>query len=391
MILRNNKKLYIIPIILVLYFFISANISNAANTIGPVCCYTQNDSCQNFISANGSLPKCRKLNSETCNQFIDSPNKESGCEIKKEPNIGSDNCQSFCAPYNPAPTPPPDTGMPKFKMPELQISIPGLTFTKGEAINCKEENGKKVCNIPWIGEYIAGVYKYAIGIVGILAAVVLMIGGIIWIMAGGSATMIGEAKAWIGASLTGLVIALTSYVILYQINPALVGFKGLNITLVDQIPIPEDIKEFAAKCKPTGNGACATSNMVDFGNKAIEASAICMAESSGNPNAFNKSTKCSNGDYYAVWGLFQFNLSDNTFTDADGTVLNCNLAFGIKPSGKRAWVNSDPTCTVVDTDLYTKCKNAASNSVLSISNAKRLVVGSSGWGPWETNSKWCNF
>ena len=127
--------------------------------------------------------------------------------------------------------------MPKWTNPldNLQVKIPGLIFTKSNEIKCEEQNGKKICNFPWIGEYIAGIYKYAIGIVGILAAVVLMIGGVIWIMAGGSATMIGEAKAWIGASLTGLVIALCSYVILYQVNPALVGFKGLDITMVEKI------------------------------------------------------------------------------------------------------------------------------------------------------------
>jgi len=129
--------------------------------------------------------------------------------------------------------------MPNFKMPDLQIKIPGLTFTSADQIkaSCREENGKKICNFPWVGEYIAGIYKYAIGIVGILAAVVLMIGGVIWIVAGGSATMIGEAKAWIGASLTGLVIALCSYAILYQVNPALLNFKGLDITLVEKIKV----------------------------------------------------------------------------------------------------------------------------------------------------------
>ena len=127
--------------------------------------------------------------------------------------------------------------MPKLKIPDikLQVIIPGLNLTKGDAIKCTETNGKKTCNFPWIGEYIAGIYKYAIGIVGILAAVVLMVGGVLWIIAGGNATTIGEAKAWIGASLTGLVIALTSYLILYQVNPALVGFKGLDITMVEKI------------------------------------------------------------------------------------------------------------------------------------------------------------
>ncbi|MBI2459876.1 MAG: transglycosylase SLT domain-containing protein [Parcubacteria group bacterium] len=124
-------------------------------------------------------------------------------------------------------------------MPRLQIPIPQLNFTPIKKIieECKEENGQKICNFPWIGEYIAGIYKYAIGIVGILAAVVLMVGGVMWIMAGGSATMIGEAKAWIGASLTGLVIALTSYLILYQINPALTVFPPLGITQVKPLPL----------------------------------------------------------------------------------------------------------------------------------------------------------
>jgi len=279
-----------------------------------------------------------------------------------------------------------NTTMPKFNIPDikLQIDIPGLNLTKGSAIKCTEENGKKVCNFPWIGEYIAGIYKYAIGIVGILAAVVLMIGGVLWIVAGGSATMIGEAKAWIGASLTGLVIALTSYVILYQVNPALVGFKGLSIQLVDQVPIPENVKEFAAKCKPTENGECAVSKMTIFGNKAQQASAICMAESSGIKNANNPQTKCSNGDYYAVWGLFQFNLSANYLINENDEKLNCPDAFGNK-----AWVNSSPTCTITDIDLYNKCVTAASNPAIIISNAKRLA--GSGWGPWEANSKWCKF
>ena len=276
--------------------------------------------------------------------------------------------------------------MPKLNIPDidLQIDIPGLNLTKGDAIKCTETNGKKTCNFPWIGEYIAGIYKYAIGIVGILAAVVLMVGGVLWIIAGGNATTIGEAKAWIGASLTGLVIALCSYVILYQVNPALVGFKGLEIQLVDQIPVPPDVKAFAEKCKPTNSGECAVSKMTIFRERAQQASAICMAESSGVSNAKNTLTKCSNGDYYAVWGLFQFNLSANKFYDGS-TTLDCPASFGNK-----AWVNSSPTCTITNPALYQQCVNAASNPNLSRINAQKLVTTNS-WGPWEANSKWCKF
>ncbi|MBI4779675.1 hypothetical protein HY797_04495 [Candidatus Falkowbacteria bacterium] len=90
-----------------------------------------------------------------------------------------------------------------------------------------------------IARYVRAIYKYAIGIVGILAAVVLMIGGVMWIVAGGSSTMIGEAKAWIGASLTGLVLALLSYLILATVNPALVNFKTSGIQKVTELTISE--------------------------------------------------------------------------------------------------------------------------------------------------------
>ena len=331
---------------------------------------------------------CEWYRTNDCTKFS---LNEGGAKCNEKPRLPYDgsiiDAQSCCCKdITPAPSGINDS-MPNWKIPDinLQISIPGLKLTKGSAIKCTEVGGKKTCNFPWIGEYIAGIYKYAIGIVGILAAVVLMVGGVIWIVAGGSATMIGEAKAWIAASLSGLVIALCSYTILYYVNPNLVKFNPLKITIVDQIPIPENIQEFAAKCKPTDTGECAVSKMSIFGDKASEASAICMAESSGNPNVSNKTTKCSNGDYYAVWGLFQFNLSANYFYDANNNKLDCPRAFGNK-----AWVNSSPSCTVTDVNLYNQCMAAATNASLSISNAKRLA-GNSGWGPWEANSKWCNF
>jgi hypothetical protein len=84
-----------------------------------------------------------------------------------------------------------------------------------------------------IGEYVRAIYKYAIGIVGILASVVLMFGGILWIVAGGNAERVGNAKSWIGASLTGLILVLCSYTILKTVNPNLVSFQPIGIKKVD--------------------------------------------------------------------------------------------------------------------------------------------------------------
>jgi len=85
-----------------------------------------------------------------------------------------------------------------------------------------------------IADYINIIYKYAIGVVGIVAAVVLMIGGVVWLTAGGNAGQVSEAKAWIGSSLTGMILVLTSYMILYQINPDLVNIKATKITPIGE-------------------------------------------------------------------------------------------------------------------------------------------------------------
>jgi hypothetical protein len=105
-------------------------------------------------------------------------------------------------------------------MPDPEIKLfEDFKFTKPICVT--DQEGKETCSVPWIGEYIVGIYKYAIGIVGILAAVVMMFGGVRWIMAGGNASAISEAKAWIAAALTGLVLVLSSYTILHYINPSL--------------------------------------------------------------------------------------------------------------------------------------------------------------------------
>lgn len=119
-------------------------------------------------------------------------------------------------------------------MPRLQITIPNLNLSPLASV-CTGEGANRTCSTAWIAQYITAIYKYALGIVGILATVVLMVGGIIWLTAGGSASRITEAKAWIGASLTGLIIALASYTILYQVNPNLVTFGFTTFGVVQEI------------------------------------------------------------------------------------------------------------------------------------------------------------
>jgi hypothetical protein len=270
---------------------------------------------------------------------------------------------------------------PKFKIPELQVDL-GVKFTQP---NCTQgENGQYICEVNWLGEYLTWIYNYALKIIGILAAVMLMAGGLLWLISGGDAGKIGQAKEIIIGSITGLIILMSSYLILVQVNPNLVKMNPISIGNLDRdsIPAPEDTVAFKGKCKATDTGACAIANMKIFGNRAEQASAICMAESGGDPKVSNKTTFCTNGGF-AVWGLFQFNLSANKFTDENGVTLNCPSAYN------KTWTNSSPSCTIVNQPLYDACVKAATTAELSIKNAYSLAKN--GWGPWEANSKWCGF
>lgn len=117
-----------------------------------------------------------------------------------------------------------------------QVTIPSapgdsFKFNAGQTVNIQPNT---------IGNYIRLVYKYAIGIVGILAAIVLMIGGFMWLMAAGNPSKISEAQEWIRAALTGLILALGSYMILATINPALTTFKPLDIKPVAELGCCQD-------------------------------------------------------------------------------------------------------------------------------------------------------
>jgi len=107
-----------------------------------------------------------------------------------------------------------------------QIGIPGSDFQTGKAFNVSN-------NTATIANYVKAIYKYLIGIIGIVACIMLMVGGIVWLTAGGSPEKVKQAQEYIIASLTGLVLALGSFMILGTINPALVNFTISNIKSVN--------------------------------------------------------------------------------------------------------------------------------------------------------------
>lgn len=119
--------------------------------------------------------------------------------------------------------------------PVLSVSIPG--FGKFSDINCSEPGTP--CKIPWLAEYIKGLFNYSLVIIGVLAVIVIMIGGIMWQTAGGNRDRIGEASRYIKGGILGIVLAASSYTLLFILSPDLTILKSLNINYLDRIDVYE--------------------------------------------------------------------------------------------------------------------------------------------------------
>jgi len=126
--------------------------------------------------------------------------------------------------------------------PIFAINIPTVQISD---VVISEGGGERHVDIPWLADYIIGVYRYAVFVGSILAAVMIMIGGIQWLTAGGNASRIGSAKTRITDATTGLILLVGSFLILVTISPDLVAMRPLRITSVEP-----DIFEGAARSLP---------------------------------------------------------------------------------------------------------------------------------------------
>lgn len=142
----------------------------------------------------------------------------------------------------------PAIAAPKFPIPQFQVPIDTVNLT--EAVCTSSADGTYFCQVPWIGEYITGIYNYGLNIAGILAAIMLMVGGLLWLVSGGDVGRITQAKELIVGSITGLIILAASFIILVQINPNLVKFNPLGIGTI------QDVEPVSSDGNPTNSTSC---------------------------------------------------------------------------------------------------------------------------------------
>ncbi len=78
-----------------------------------------------------------------------------------------------------------------------------------------------------LGQYLGDIFKLGIGLCGVFAVLMIVIGGLEYTMTEKVASK-EDAKSRISGAIVGLLLALSSYIILYTINPDLVKLNFLN-------------------------------------------------------------------------------------------------------------------------------------------------------------------
>lgn len=228
----KTKRIFIIPLLFCGVFFVFSPVLAVETCC--LCEKTGSSGTEKKYFPNRAESNCK----ETCKKAFDSGSVFMGTDTipfhfypyscDKAKNLGAKASPHFPEGVSEPlkPSAPQEESLPPITPPTLQINIPTVKFSE-----ITDESGGRI-GIPYLADYIAGIYKYAVSIASIIAIVMIMVGGLIWLTAGGSAERVGKAKETITGAAIGLLLLLGSYTILYAINPDLVSFKNVKITIL---------------------------------------------------------------------------------------------------------------------------------------------------------------
>ncbi len=152
--------------------------------------------------------------------------------------------------------------------PTLSVLIPTIKFTD---LITKVEGAGTYLYIPWLAQYIVGLYKYALGIATVIATVMIVIGGFQYVTGGGDASRVGAGKKRISEAVIGLVLLYASYAILATVSPNLLSLDAIKILKIKADPFKS--MEYA---------------FVDFGTVEADAYGNTPTDTSGGTGEYRK-------------------------------------------------------------------------------------------------------
>ena len=250
--------------------------------------------------------------------------------------------------------------------PKPRIQIPGLSFTdpsdEDKLILQSNTDESVTLSVPFLGEYLAAVYRYSVAIISILAVIMIIIGGVQWMIPGGD--NIDAAKKKILGAIAGLVLAVGSYTLLYNINPVLTSFKSLTIEYIR--PIPLEFFEHAGDVEDSGTtGPTAADGGVGFFDSAQQATnfqpaarstAVCRGKE-------NCRQWCAAHRDRSSWpshtrGMLDPSLTQRGFsapgirTRSNRTMVPLHMIEGLRAVGQAAQNHPEGPFTIVITSAY---------------------------------------
>jgi len=125
-----------------------------------------------------------------------------------------------------------------FEVPDIEDGVysvisSGLNGSSGESIKLTVLQGAPFVKVPQLntptqglptdlGSLIEQIFSWSLSILGIAVFVMFFYSGFLWLTAAGNTSKIGEAKTHMTNAVFGAILLLSSYLILYTINPDLV-------------------------------------------------------------------------------------------------------------------------------------------------------------------------
>ena len=251
----------------------------------------------------------------------------------------------------------------------LLEQIPGTTGTSGDLI-----------------AYMKSIYKFAIWAVGIAALFMIMLGGIMYIGSAGNAAAAGKAKGIITDAVIGLIMALSAYLILYEINPSLLtitapkdmSLAGNNTGTSSASSNPSQTAQNQADCDKYCNGG----GMGD-GTSVDTCKSNCMAAKSAQQTQQSATTGNPSGTKVSGGSCSQIDDACNSNTSGvDPKLLKavmvggegCNKSVSSDGYGSCGYSQALPA-------IRTKCgiSGTAAESCAAIQNDPQLDANCAAW------------
>ena len=146
--------------------------------------------------------------------------------------------------------------------PRLSINIPTVSFTDIVRTTTPTGTGANAIDtvdVPWITNYVAGVYRYATSVAGVIAGVMFVLGAFQYLTAGGDAGRVSKGRERITNAVIGLFLVLGAYTLLLTVNPDLVALRNVQIQLVAKktftvVPAGEYRRLTGSNPIPSGSG-----------------------------------------------------------------------------------------------------------------------------------------